>query len=134
MSKIAAEILDGRHDVDLNDIVQAVAKRLEADTVDRQIVVKVRDDEFQTTDLTYGALRLFETKANLRNVLYGLDLPDLGAQRLTLLIAAWFWDSNGHDWDAALEQADALKPKEVEVDIRIEATDAPFDDSQSEAS
>lgn len=120
MSKLAAEIMAGRHDDDLTTIAKALAERLTADTVDAHWVGKIGDDTFTRSDLTFGALRRFE-QATGKNV-NRVDVLDMSATDQAVLAACWRWANNGKDWEKALDEVDAMRADDIDFDILIEPT------------
>lgn len=126
MSKIAAEILAGRHDDDINIISEALVERLKADTVNQHWVVRIDGESITYKDITWGTWRRFEKLSRIDNARFLFDANTCNAEQLVCFIACWKVQ-NGAKWEDALAEVDKLGHDAIETDIEIEVSDTPFD-------
>lgn len=125
MSKVATEILAGRHDADIRAISEALVARIQGDEIDAYWVVYVGDDKFTRSDLTFKDLRRFEKLTGQNSML--VNMLEASAEHLAIMCSCWL-ASQGTPIDEAQKLVDDMAAGDIRTDIEYEVAETPKDD------
>lgn len=130
IAKVTAEILAGRHDSELTDLLKAVRARVDAETaLAYRWKITLDDDEWTEDEVTLGEVQVVEKITGLS----WLQLSPLNsARQLAAYLFARFTRINGMSTEDAQARVDAMTVEELagSVSQYVKAA-APKDSSET---
>lgn len=125
-AKVIAEVMAGRHDGKLVDIVEAVGQRLRSSTVRFCWRLRLDGEEWTEQTVTSGELAIAEQLLKISYV--NIDPRERLEHRIALVVAH-LHKIHGEAIDVALKRAEAMTLAEQENLFELyEVTDDPKDD------